>query len=102
MGDAVVNVEKEVDKVVNKFHELQRHNDQTLDDLIQQINSYQRDLMLLSGMYGGVDDLPIGEPIAPRIQSPANELTQIQRDLLYDNVIKKTRNTISQFSSEHR
>ncbi|CAG2179186.1 unnamed protein product, partial [Oppiella nova] len=33
---------------------------------------------------------------------PANELTQIQRDLLYDNVIKKTRNTISQFSSEHR
>ncbi|CAG2175956.1 unnamed protein product [Oppiella nova] len=82
MGDAVVNVEKEVDKVVNKFHELQRHNDQTLDDLIQQINSYQRDLMLLS--------------------APANELTQIQRDLLYDNVIKKTRNTISQFSSEHR
>jgi hypothetical protein len=31
-----------------------------------------------------------------------NELTQIQCDLLYDNVIKKTRNTMSQFSSEHR
>ena len=29
-------------------------------------------------------------------------MTEIQCDLIYDNVIKKTRNTISQFSSEHR
>lgn len=49
MSDAVVNVEKEVDKVVNKFSELRNHNEQTLEDLIQQIQSYQRDLMLLTG-----------------------------------------------------
>lgn len=33
---------------------------------------------------------------------PDNNLTEIQCDLLYDNVIKKTRNTIHQFSVEHR
>ncbi|XP_054167491.1 E3 ubiquitin-protein ligase RMND5A-like [Oppia nitens] len=82
MADAVMNVEKDVDKVVMKFQEIRNHTENTLDDLIQQIQSYQRDLMLLS--------------------SPTNELTEIQCDLLYDNVIKKTRNTISQFSSEHR
>ena len=34
--------------------------------------------------------------------APDSELTDIQRQLLLDNVIKKCRNTISQFSSEHR
>ena len=49
MSEAVVNVEKEVDKVVNKFNELRNHTEHTLEDLIQQIQSYQRDLMLLTG-----------------------------------------------------
>jgi len=48
MSEAVMNVEKETDKVVNKFKDLRKHNEQTLDDLIQQIQSYQRDLMLLT------------------------------------------------------
>ncbi len=48
MSDAVINVEREVDKVVNKFNELQKHNNQTLNDLIKQIESYQRDLIILS------------------------------------------------------
>ncbi|CAG2122232.1 unnamed protein product, partial [Medioppia subpectinata] len=82
MSDAVVNVEKEVDKVVNKFHELRKHNEQTLEELIQQIKGYHRDLQTLS--------------------APGNELTEIQCDLMYDNVIKKVRNTITQFSGEHR
>ena len=51
MSDAVVNVEKEVDKVINKFNELRQHNENTLEELIQQIQSYQRDLMLLSCKY---------------------------------------------------
>jgi len=48
MSDAVINVEREVDKVINKFIELRQHNDQTLNDLIQQIQSYERDLLILS------------------------------------------------------
>jgi archaellum biogenesis ATPase FlaH len=48
MSDSVINVEREVDKVINKFNELRQHNDQTLNDLIQQIQSYQRDLLILT------------------------------------------------------
>lgn len=51
MTDAVVNVEKEVDKVVNKFNELRKHNESTLEELIQQIQSYQRDLSLITREY---------------------------------------------------
>lgn len=49
MANAIENVEKETDKVLHKFNEIQNHSKNTLGDLIQQIESYQRDLSILTG-----------------------------------------------------
>ncbi|KAH9510837.1 E3 ubiquitin-protein transferase rmnd5a [Dermatophagoides farinae] len=78
MASAIENVEKETEKVLHKFKSLKDHGDKNLSELIQQIESYQRDLSILT--------------------SPDCPLTDIQCQLLLDN----TRNTISQFSTEHR
>ncbi len=48
MTGAIENVENETDKVLHKFRELSRHGDQTLGDLIQLIESHQRDLSILT------------------------------------------------------
>ncbi len=48
MAGPVENVERELDKVMNKLTDLRKHRDQTLDEFIQQIESYQRDLSILS------------------------------------------------------
>lgn len=48
MGDAVMNVDREVDKVLHKFKELRSHNDKCLTELISQIQNYQRDFLILS------------------------------------------------------
>ncbi|KAH9405259.1 E3 ubiquitin-protein transferase rmnd5a [Tyrophagus putrescentiae] len=82
MAGPVENVERELDKVMNKLTDLRKHRDQTLDEFIQQIESYQRDLSILS--------------------SAESELTESQRNLILDNVVKKCNNMLNQFSSEHR
>ena len=45
----VENVERETDKVMTKLKELSKHGEQTLGDLIMQIENYKRDLSILTG-----------------------------------------------------
>lgn len=48
MASAIENVEKETEKVLHKFKSLKDHGDKNLSELIQQIESYQRDLSILT------------------------------------------------------
>lgn len=48
MATSVENVERETDKVMHKLQELSKHREQTLSDLIQQIENYQQDLSMLT------------------------------------------------------
>jgi len=48
MTGSVENVERETEKVLHKLKEISKHREQTLSDLIQQIESYQRDLSILT------------------------------------------------------
>ncbi|KAF7494475.1 E3 ubiquitin-protein ligase RMND5A [Sarcoptes scabiei] len=82
MASSIENVEKEADKVFHKFVELKNHGERTLIDLIQKIENYQRDLSILT--------------------SPDSQLTDIQRQLLMENVVIRCREILTQFSSEHR
>ncbi|OTF72502.1 hypothetical protein BLA29_015131 [Euroglyphus maynei] len=51
MANAIENVEKEMEKVLHKFKSLKDHGDKNLSELIQQIESYQRDLSILTCEY---------------------------------------------------
>lgn len=48
MANAIENVEKETEKVLHKFKSLKDHGEKNLSELIQQIESYQRDLSILT------------------------------------------------------
>lgn len=48
MANAIENVEKETEKVSHKFKSLKDHGEKNLSELIQQIESYQRDLSILT------------------------------------------------------
>lgn len=48
MSDAVLNVDREVERVLSKFGQLKDHASKTLDDLISQLQNLQRDLAILS------------------------------------------------------
>lgn len=48
MTGPVENVERETDKVLHKLKELDKHREQTLDELVQQIETYQRDFSILT------------------------------------------------------
>lgn len=49
--EAVQNVQKEIDKVFNKFSSLDKHAVQTLSDLINQLNRLKQDFDVLSREY---------------------------------------------------
>lgn len=48
MSDAVINVDREVDKVLSKFGQLSAHSGKTLTDLVTMLQTFQRDLVMLS------------------------------------------------------
>ena len=48
MTGPVENVEREIDKLMHKLKELSKHQEQTLSDLIQQIEVYQNDFTTLT------------------------------------------------------
>lgn len=50
MSNCLDVVEKDVEKVLNKFNEANQHYDKTFDELIAQIQNYQRDFETLTGM----------------------------------------------------
>lgn len=49
--ESIINVEKEIEKVLHKFAALKNHSVKTLDDLINSLQSLQRDLDILSSKY---------------------------------------------------
>lgn len=46
--DCVLNVEKEIDQVIDKFTAIQKKCDTCLDNLILAVQNFQRDLVVLS------------------------------------------------------
>ncbi|RWS28408.1 Protein RMD5-like protein [Leptotrombidium deliense] len=93
--DSISAVDKELDKVTNKFSSISDHSQRTLSDLILQLQNLQRDLIVLSSEL----HLPITHQNV--IASNQCQLSGIQKVILNQN-IQKVRDIISQIASEHR
>lgn len=48
MSESVMNVDREVERVLSKFGQLSEHASKTLDGLINSLQNLQRDLVVLS------------------------------------------------------
>ncbi|KAI5706554.1 hypothetical protein M8J75_009310 [Diaphorina citri] len=78
--DACMNVEKEVDKVLSKFSDIQDHAQRTVDDTAQYVANLKNEL----------DQCP-----------PDHELTTAQLHILKD-ALQKVKDTVQRLAADHR
>jgi len=55
--NSILNVEKEIEKVLDKFDLLDNKSQKSLNDLITSLQHFQRDLVVLSSKYQSLSPL---------------------------------------------